>query len=127
MTEQDITVLYIIAAAAFLFALCNCLFFMLRRGQTGIAVGTVESITQPNPETAKARNSKWAIVTYKVNGKLCTSENRIQVPMSSHVGSLVTVRYDKAHPEHLYSFSPLRIAAGLCIAVLCFLLARIMQ
>lgn len=125
MTKQNIMILYIIAAAAFLFALCNCFFFIFKRGQTDTAVGTIQSITSPNPETAKARNSKWAIVSYKADGRLYTSQNRIQVPMSSQVGSPVHVRYEKAHPEHLYSFSPLRIAAGLCIAALCLLIARI--
>lgn len=78
------------------------------------------SIKMPNPETARHRNSKWAIVSYKVDGKTYQSRNRIQVPMASQIGSTVNVRYDKFDPEKLYSFSMLRMIVSLFIAVICF-------
>lgn len=76
----------------------------------------------PNPETAKARNSKWAQVSYKVDGKSYQSQNRVQVSMALQVGSTVKVRYDKFNPEKLYSFSLLRIAISILIAVVCIFL-----
>lgn len=75
----------------------------------------------PKPETAKARNSKWAIVSYKAGGKTYQSQNRIQVPMALEVGSTVKVRYDKFNPEKLYGFSPLRIVISFLIATVCIL------
>ena len=79
----------------------------------------------PNPETAKARNSKWAIVSYTVDGKVYQSQNRVQVPMAQQVGSTVKVRYDRLSPEKLYSFSMLRIAVSILIAAVCILAAVI--
>ena len=77
----------------------------------------------PNPETAKARNSKWAKVSYTVDGKTYQSENRVQVPMALQVGSTVKVRYDKLNPGKLYSFSLLRIVISFLIAAVCIFTA----
>lgn len=121
--STDIIFLYIIAAMALSFGLINCIQFLLKHNRTAQTVGTIISIKMPNPETAKARNSKWATVSYKVNGKNYQSQNRIQVPMALQVGSSVKVRYDKFAPEKLYSFSLLRIVVSLLIAVICILTA----
>ena len=118
--DNDTIFLYIIAAAALCFALINCIQFIMKRNKTAQTTGTIISIKMPNPETAKARNSKWAIVSYTADGK---SQNRIQVPMVSQVGSTVKVRYDRSNPEKLYSFSMLRIAVSVLIASICILAA----
>ena len=62
--DNDTIFLYIIAAAALCFALINCIQFIMKRNKTAQTTGTIISIKMPNPETAKARNSKWAIVSY---------------------------------------------------------------
>lgn len=121
--DNDTIFLYIIAAAALCFALINCIQFIMKRNKTAQTTGTIISIKMPNPETAKARNSKWAQVSYIVDGKSYQSQNRVQVPMALQVGSTVKVRYDKFHPEKLYSFSLLRIAISILIAAVCFFAA----
>ena len=77
----------------------------------------------PNPQNSKFRNSKWATFSYKVKGKTYQSQNRIQVPMASQVGTTISVRYDINHPEKLYSFSVSRIVVSFLIAVVCAALA----
>ena len=121
--NRDAIFLYIIAAAALCFGLINCIQFLLKRNKTAQTTGTIISIKMPNPETAKARNSKWAQVSYTVDGKSYQSQNRVQVPMALQVGSTVKVRYDKLNPEKLYSFSLLRIAVSILIAAICILAA----
>ena len=121
--SKDTIFLYIIAAIALCFGLINCIQFLLKRNKTAQTTGTIISIKMPNPETAKARNSKWAKVLYMVDGKSYQSQNRIQVPMTLQVGSTVKVRYDKFNPEKLYSFSLLRIAISILIAAVCILAA----
>lgn len=121
--DNDTIFLYITAAAALCFGLINCVQFLLQRNRTAQTTGTIVSIRMPNPETAKARNSKWAEVSYKVDGKTYQSQNRIQVPMALQVGSTVKVRYDKFNPEKLHSFSLLRIAVSILIATVCILAA----
>lgn len=121
--HQDIVALYVIAVVALCFGLVNCIQFLLKRNKTAQVVGNIISIKMPNPETAKSRNSKWAIVSYKVNGKNYQSKNRIQVPMASQVGWFITVRYDKSDPERLYSFSGTRIIISFLVAAVCMLAA----
>ena len=121
--EKDTIFLYAIAAAAICFALANAFQFLLKHGRTAQAAGTISSIKMPNAEMAKARNSKWAEITYTVDGKAYCSKNRIQASMTSQVGDSVTVRYDMEHPEKLYSFSVSRIIISLLIAVICVLAA----
>lgn len=118
---KDAILLCVIAAVAVCFALANALLFLLKRGKTGQTIGTITSIKMPNAEMAKARNSKWAEIIYTVDGKAYCSKNRIQVSMASQIGDSVTVRYDVAHPEKLYSFSVSRIFISLLVAVICVL------
>lgn len=121
--DNDTIFLSVIAAAALCFGLINCVQFLLKRNRTAQTTGTIISIKMPNPETAKARNSKWAKVSYKADGKTYQSQNRIQVPMALQVGSTVKIRYDKFNPEKLYSFSLLRIVISILIAAVCILAA----
>lgn len=120
---KDTFFLYAIAAVAVCFALANALPFLLKRGKTVQTTGTISSIKMPNAEMAKARNSKWAEITYTVAGKAYCSKNRIQVSMASQIGDSVTVRYDMDHPEKLYSFSVSRIIISLLVAAICVLAA----
>ena len=121
--KNDTVFLYIIVTIALCFALVNCIQFLLKRNKTAQTVGTIISIKTVNPETTKFRNSKWATLSYKVKGKTYQSQNRIQVPMASQVGTTISVRYDINHPEKLYSFSVWRIVVSFLIAVACVALA----
>ncbi len=121
--NNEVIFLYILTAASLCFGLVNVIQFFLNHKKTAQTVGTIMSIKMPNPDTAKNRNSKWATVSYKVDGRIYQSQNRIQVPMTSQIGSTVKVRYDKFYPEKLYSFSILRIVVSFVIAVICFLVA----
>lgn len=121
--NNDTIFLYIIAIIAVCFALINCIQFIMKRNKTAQTVGTVISIKTVNPEITNFRNSKWATVSYKVNGKTYQSQNRIQVSMASQIGTTVTVRYDMANPEKLYSFSVLRIVVSLLVVAICIVAA----
>ena len=121
--KNDTVFLYIIVTIALCFALVNCIQFLLKRNKTAQTVGTIISIKTPNPQNSKFRNSKWATISYKVDGKTYQSRNRIQVPMASQIGTTVTVRYDTHNPERLYSFSVLRIVVSLLIAAICVVAA----
>ena len=121
--NNDTIFLYIIAIIAVCFALINCIQFIVKRNKSAQTVGTVISIKTVNPETTNFRNSKWATVSYKVNGKTYQSQNRIQVSMASQIGTTVTVRYDMANPEKLYSFSVLRIVVSLLVVAICIVAA----
>ena len=117
--NNDMIILYIIAVIAVCFASINGIQVILKRNNTARTVGMVISYKTINPETTKFRNSKWAIISYKVDGRTYQSQNCIQVSMASQIGTPVMVRYDTQNPEKLYSFSILRIVVSLLIAVVC--------
>ena len=117
----DIVFLYCIAVISFVFALFNCVLLVVKRNNTAKTVGTIISIKMPNPESCKFRNSKWAIVSYKVNGRTYQSQNRIQVPLEAQIGTTVTIRYDEREPGKLYSFSILRVVVSFVITAICIL------
>ena len=94
--DRDTIFLYVIAVIASCFGLINCIQFFLKRNKTAQTVGT-----------------------YKVNGRTYQSQNCIQVPMASQIGTTITVRYDTQNPEKLYSFSILRIIVSLIVAAIC--------
>nr|UWI50738.1 hypothetical protein NZ312_03320 [Clostridioides difficile] len=121
--STDIIFLYIIAVIALLFAVVNCIVYILKHNKTAQTTGTIVSIKMPNSETARVRNSKWAIVTYMVSNKVYTSRNRVQVPMTAQVGSSTLVRYDVKQPDKLYSFSMTRIVVGVLISAVFFIVA----
>ena len=118
--SSEAVFLCVVGVIAGCFGLVNAVQFLLLQKKTARTVGTVVSIKMPNPETARTRNSKWAVVSYEVDGRLVQSGNRIQVPMTSQVGSFVHVRYDKQEPEKLYAFSLGRMAVAFLVAVVCF-------
>ena len=120
---RDTIFLYIIAILAFGFGLVNFIQFLMKRGQTAQTFGTIISLKNTNPQNTKYRNSKWATVSYKVNVKTYQSQNRIQVPITAHVGTTTPVRYDINHPEKLYRFSVTRIVVSFLIAAVCAALA----
>ena len=117
--NRDTIFLSAVAVAALGFGLANAILFLVKRNRTAKTTGTVSAVSTALPEGTRFRNSKWAAVSYQVNGKTYLSENRIQVPMASQVGSPVAVRYDTQRPEKLYCFSVSRIVISLLIAAIC--------
>lgn len=107
--ERDIIVLYIIAGVSFSFALFNCILFAIKHGKTTKTNGTIVSIKSTNPTNEKWRNAKLAEISYRVNDRNIVSKNRIQVPLTSQIGTPITVRYDRNQPERIYSYSAKRV------------------
>ena len=67
--DRDTIFLYVIAVIASCFGLINCIQFFFKGNKTAQTVGTIISFKTINPENSKFRNSKWATVSYKVNGR----------------------------------------------------------
>ena len=102
--DRDTIFLYVIAVIASCFGLINCIQFFFKGNKTAQTVGTIISFKTINPENSKFRNSKWATVSYKVNGRTYQSQNCIQ---------------DTQNPEKLYGFSILRIIVSFIVAAIC--------
>ena len=101
--EHDVIILYLIAGVSFTFALFNCILFALKHGKTMKTDGMIVSIKSTNPTNEKWRNAKLAEVSYLVNGKRIVSKNRIQVSLTSEIGTHIPIRYDRNQPDKIYS------------------------
>ncbi|OEH83149.1 hypothetical protein BCR26_02030 [Enterococcus rivorum] len=55
------------------------------------------------PEVMQINNSKWAIMTYTVDGKVYISKNKIQVPMRASVNDTLTIKYNVKDPTQIYT------------------------
>ena len=95
--DNELVFLTIITIIVLGFCIANIVSYLINKNHIKETEGTVISVKMPNPTTEKMRNSKWAIVTYKVAGKNYTSQNRIQVPMSVDVGSHIPVPVSYTH------------------------------
>ena len=125
--ERDVIVLYMIAGVSFSFALFNCILFAIKHGKSMKTSGMIVSIKSTNPTNEKWRNAKLAEISYQVNNRNVVSENRIQVPLASKVGTPITVRYDRNQPERIYSYSAKRIITGFLIGIGSVLVAVLIQ
>lgn len=125
--EHDVIILYLIAGVSVTFALFNCILFALKHGKTMKTDGIIVSIKSTNPTNEKWRNAKLAEVSYLVNGKRIVSKNRIQVSLTSEIGTHIPIRYDRNQPDKIYSYSVKRIIIGFLIGVGSILIAAFMQ
>lgn len=125
--ERDVIFLYMIAGLSFSFALFNGIFLVIKQGKAVKTNGTIISIKSTNPTNEKWRNAKFAKVSYLVDGRNMVSKNRIQVPLTSEIGTKLTIRYDRNQPERIYSYSVKRMIAGFLIGIGSMMIAVFMQ
>lgn len=67
-------------------------------------------------------NSKWATVSYFVQGKRYVSKRKIQVPLTADIGSIIKIRYYEANPNKIAEFSPKKFYISFIIGVLFFII-----
>lgn len=102
-----------------------CLLFVVWQGiqiafvsnKTETIRATIVDTKYANKNGTKYRNSNWALVSYKVNGKTYVPDRRIQVSMISKIGDIIEVRYYKEHPERIAVFSFKKLWIGLLVVV----------
>jgi hypothetical protein len=123
--KKDVMFLYIIALACIAFTLFEGISLILMHGKTATVIGTIVDIK--TAVSGSKNNSKWAVVRYNVDEKTYTSSNRIQVPMSSVVGSQIQVCYCIDQPTKLYSGSFTRLVIAFIVAIICVIIGYIKQ
>jgi predicted SnoaL-like aldol condensation-catalyzing enzyme len=73
------------------------------------------------------RNSQWAVVKYKAEGRNIVSDNMIQVSMYAKEGDTVMVKYYKNNPQRLAVFSAKRCVTAFIITDVFIIIRVIMQ
>lgn len=116
--------IYISATILLVFGLADLGRSYILKNNTDYTVGKVISIWQPNPESVKKGNSKWAQFEYSINGKIYVSKNKIQVPMNMEMGDIKKIKYSKRDPEKIYSFSLTRAFVLCAVSVVLFIVGK---
>lgn len=98
-----------------------------KKGRICKGTGHIVDIYTVAAETMKVYDSKWALVMYRVDGKMITSQNRIVVPMSSNIGDSVEIQYDRDNPNVLISQSPKRFILFMLCAVAALIIALLLK
>lgn len=125
--ERDVIFLYMIVLVCIIFIIIEGISLIRMKGKTAVTIGTIIDIKTVVPESMKKNNSKWAIISYNVNGKHYTSSNRVQVPMSLVVGNQIKVHYCIDQPTILYNRSFAKLVIAFIVAVMCMIIGYIKQ
>lgn len=80
-----------------------------------------------NKNGTNFRNSQWAVVKYKAEGRNIVSDNMIQVSMYAKEGDTVMVKYYKNNPQRLAVFSAKRCVTAFIITCVFIIIRVIMQ
>lgn len=93
--------LYIFSIILFIISMVEGVRTEKEYNKTKTAIGTIIDINLFGCEPLYF--SKWATISYYVNDKFYTSENRILVSRVSQVGDTMEIRYFPEQPEVLYN------------------------
>ncbi len=93
--------LYIFSVILFIISMIGGIRTQKEYNNTKTVVGTITDITLFGSEPLYF--SKWANISYYVNGRFYISENRILVSRSSQVGDIIEIRYFSEQPEFIYN------------------------
>lgn len=121
--RKEILLLYAISAALAVFAIADRLSLIFTKRQVQQTKGTIVDISYAAAQTMRIYNSKWAVMSYWVNGRNYLSENRMLVPMDAEIGDQLPVRYYIDQPARLCNRSYRWPAIALLAGVVCFLIA----
>lgn len=80
-----------------------------------------------NKNGSNFRNSQWAVVAYKADGRNIVSDNMIQVSMYAKEGDTVMVKYYKNNPQRLAVFSAKRCVTAFIITCIFIIIRVLMQ
>lgn len=120
---KEIILLYTISAMLILFAIAYSISLIFTERKVEKATGTIVNTSYAVAETMRIYNSKWASMSYWVNGRGYISENRIQVPMDAEIGDQFPLKYYVEQPARLYTRSAkwpmiaLGVAAAVCLFI----------
>ena len=110
------------------------LYSLIQGGQLIFMGGRVEKADAKIIKTRYAnkngtnfRNSQWAVVAYKADGRNIVSDNMIQVSMYAKEGDTVMVKYYKNNPQKLAVFSVKKCVTAFIITCVFIIIRVLMQ
>lgn len=118
---RELDFLYIVTAVCLIFAIWQGIQLFIFQNKLEETNAQVINTSYANPNGTSFRNSKWATVSYNIDGQLYVSAKKIQVPMQTVSGSVVKVKYFRDNPSKLALFSKKKFMVSLCVTLIFFL------
>ena len=122
--NRNIVFINLIIIVIFIFVIFQGLQIVLFSKKTKEVNATIVETIFANSNGTKFRNSKWAVVSYKVGDNTVISKNRIQVPMEAKRGQKIKIRYYRNSPEIIATFSIKKFLIGIFIGII-FIVLRV--
>ena len=122
--NRNIVFINLIFIVIFIFVIFQGLQIVLFSKKTKEVNATIVETIFANANGTKFRNSKWALVSYKVGDNTVISKNRIQVPMEAKRGQKIKIRYYRNSPEIIATFSIKKFLIGIFIGII-FIVLRV--
>ena len=122
--NRNIVFINLIIIVIFIFVIFQGLQIVLFSKKTKEVNATIVETIFANANGTKFRNSKWALLSYKVGDNTVISKNRIQVPMEAKRGQKIKIRYYRNSPEIIATFSIKKFLIGIFIGII-FIVLRV--
>ena len=122
--NRNIVFINLIIIVIFIFVIFQGLQIVFFSKKTKEVNATIVETIFANANGTKFRNSKWALVSYKVGDNTVISKNRIQVPMEAKRGQKIKIRYYRNSPEIIATFSIKKFLIGIFIGII-FIVLRV--
>ena len=116
--ERERMVCLTLAALCAVYGIYQMILLLRHRSHTADVQAVVMSVSSALPERVKRNNSKWAQVSYQVDGITYR-------PLAAVVGSHVTVHYRLDDPGRIAVFSRTRLVASAILTVVLLILGAI--
>lgn len=119
---QAIVIFGVAAAFSIVYSAYQYISFIMNKDLISYTIATIIDTTTVAPESMKKNNSRWATVSFSVDGKGYISSNRIQVSMNASIGDEIKIAYYKDNPSELFTPSLKKSVIFLGIGVLCMVI-----
>lgn len=116
---QAIVLFRFAAAFCIAYSVHQYISFMMNKRLISYTMATIIDTNTALPETMKKNNSRWARVSFRVDGRDYISSSRIQVSMNDSIGDQIKIAYYKDNPSDLFTPNLKKAGISFVIGILC--------
>ena len=125
--RNDVLFINVIIVITLLYSLIQGCQLIFMGGRVEKADAKIIKTRYVNKNGTNFRNSQWAVVAYKADGRNIVSDNMIQVSMYAKEGDMVMVKYYKNNPQKLAVFSVKKCVTAFIITCVFIIIRVLMQ
>ena len=125
--RNDVLFINVIIVITLLYSLIQGVQLIFMGGMVEKADAKIIKTRYANKNGTNFRNSQWAVVAEKADGRNSVSDTMIQVSMYAKEGDTVMVKYYKNNPQRLAVFSAKRCVTAFIITCVFIIIRVLMQ